>query len=131
MIENQKNELTLIYHSDKLEDRKMLAFVEVIEKYKTKNLNLKRQALTETQLAEIADKMELPIAELLDESYIDRAPLENLLQSRMMSPADLLTLLAQNPLLLATPIVIIGSKAYKYKSAFEIVKPRKVISKEF
>jgi arsenate reductase-like glutaredoxin family protein len=122
MIENQKNELTLIYHSDKLEDRKMLAFVEVIEKYKTKNLNLKRQALTETQLAEIADKMELPIAELLDESYIDRAPLENLLQSRMMSPADLLTLLAQNPLLLATPIVIIGSKAYKYKSAFEIVK---------
>ncbi len=122
MIENQENELTLIYHSDKEEDKKMLAFVEAMDKYVTKNLNLKRQTLTETQLAEIADKMELPIAELLDESYIDRAPLENLLQIRMMSPGDLLTLLSQNPLLLATPIVIVGTKAYKYRSAFEIIK---------
>ena len=122
MIENQENELTLIYHSDKEEDKKMLAFVKAMDKYVTKNLNLKRQTLTETQLAEIADKMELPIAELLDESYIDRAPLENLLQSRMMSPGDLLTLLSQNPLLLATPIVIVGAKAYKYRSAFEIIK---------
>lgn len=122
MIENQENELTLIYHSDKMEDKKMLAFVEVMEKYKTKNLNLKRQSLTETQLAEIADKMELPIADLLDESYIDRAPVANLLQSKMMSAGDILTLLSKNPLLLATPIIIIGHRAYKYKSAFEIIK---------
>ncbi|MBK7652396.1 MAG: hypothetical protein IPJ20_19085 [Flammeovirgaceae bacterium] len=122
MIENEENEITLIYHSDKTEDKKMLAFVEVIENYKTKNLNLKRQTLTETQLAEIADKMELPIAELVDESYMDRAPLENLLQCKSMSSGDILTLLSQNPILLATPIIIVGSKAYKYKSAFEIIK---------
>ncbi|MBL7875612.1 MAG: hypothetical protein JNL53_08105 [Cyclobacteriaceae bacterium] len=122
MIENEENELTLIYHSDKSEDKKMLAFVEASDRFKTKNLNLKRQILTEMQLAEIADKMALPIVELVDESYMDRTPLQNLLQCRMMDPGDILTLLTQNPMLLATPIVIVGHKAYKYKSAFEIIK---------
>jgi arsenate reductase-like glutaredoxin family protein len=122
MIENQENELTLIYHSDKAEDKKMLAYVEVLGKYKTKSLNLKRQALTETQLAEIADKMALPITDLLDGSYIDQTPLKNMHQSSMMSKADLLTMLSKNPLLLATPIIIVGAKAYKHKSAFEMIK---------
>jgi len=122
MIENQENELTLIYHSDKAEDKKMLAYVEVLGKYKTKSLNLKRQALTETQLAEIADKMALPITDLLDGSYIDQTPLKNMHQSSMMSKADLLTMLSKNPLLLATPIIIVGVKAYKHKSAFEMIK---------
>ena len=69
MIENQPNELTLIYHSDKAEDKKALAFIESITNYKVKTLDLKRESLTETQLAEIAGKMDMKIEQLVDFTY--------------------------------------------------------------
>ena len=67
MIENQPNELTLIYHSDKSDDKKALAFIELPTDYTVKTLDLKKQSLTETQLAEIAGKMGLAIHQLLDQ----------------------------------------------------------------
>ena len=61
MIANQPNELTLIYHSDKADDKKARAFVESVTDYKVKTLDLKKESLTETQLVQIANKMDVKI----------------------------------------------------------------------
>ncbi len=123
MIENEPNEITLIFHSDKDEDKKMRAFVETISTFKIKSLDLKRDSLTETQLAEIADKMHVSINDLLDSSYMDSIKTEKGIQYlKLMSRQDVLTLIKQNPTFLATPILIIGKNAFPYRSSFEMLR---------
>jgi arsenate reductase-like glutaredoxin family protein len=121
MIENQPKELTLIYHSDKAEDRKARAFIETVSGYAVKTLDLKRDHLTETQLAEIANKMGQRIKILFDATYADQFPAESRSGIASASDTDLLTILVQDPILIHTPIAIIGSKAYSYASACELL----------
>ncbi len=73
MIENEPRELTLIYHSEKTDDKKARAYVESLPSLAIKTLDLAREKVTETQLAQIADKMQLPIEELVDITYDDRS----------------------------------------------------------
>ena len=118
MIENEPRELTLIYHSEKTDDKKARAYVESFPSLTIKTLDLARENVTETQLAQIADKMQVPIEELVDITYDDRSTevrqTENIKQ---MDSAELLILIRHNPKLLATPILIIGHKAYKYANS--------------
>ncbi|MCE2996191.1 MAG: hypothetical protein ACK5RG_21265 [Cyclobacteriaceae bacterium] len=122
MIENQPNEITLIFHSNKDKDKKMRAFVETISTYKVKTIDLKRETLTQTQLAEIANKMKVEIKDLMDQSYIDTIKGETSKGEESMSPNDLLTLITKNFLLLETPILIIGKEAYHYQSAYTLLE---------
>ena len=55
MIHNEPGELTLIYHSDKQADKKARGYVESLQGFKIKTIDLAKESLTETQLAEIAD----------------------------------------------------------------------------
>lgn len=121
MIENQPNEITLLYHSDKAEDKKARAFVETINGFKIKTLDLKRDHLTETQLAEIANKMNVSIDQLVDASYKDRFIANDSTRITSANDADLLTILVNEPILINTPITIIGKKAYSYASAYELL----------
>jgi arsenate reductase-like glutaredoxin family protein len=121
MIENQPNELTLIYHSDKEDDKKARAFIETVVDYKVKTLDLKKESLTETQLAELAGKMGLPVQELVDKTYTDQLESNNKKITGTMWSNDVLTLLKQEPILIQTPIVIIGKKAYTYASSYDLL----------
>jgi arsenate reductase-like glutaredoxin family protein len=121
MIENQPNELTLIYHSDKADDKKARAFIETITDYVIKTLDLKRECLTETQLAEIAGKMDVGIELLIDTSYKDSFTGADPESISDVSDADLLTLLTQIPILIKTPIAIIGKRAYQYTSSNDLL----------
>lgn len=121
MIENQPNELTLIYHSDKGDDKKARAFVESVTEYKVKTLDLKKNCITETQLAEIADKMGVKIEMLFDPTYQDRFKSQEPLVANAVTDSDLLAILAHEQILIKTPIAIIGKKAYQYDSANEII----------
>jgi arsenate reductase-like glutaredoxin family protein len=122
MIENEPRELTLIYHSEKTDDKKARAYVESFPSLAIKTLDLARENVTETQLAQIGDKMQVPIAEMVDISYDDRSTVfrqtENIKQ---MDSGELLTLIRHNPKLLATPILIIGHKAYKYSTSYHLI----------
>lgn len=122
MIENQTNEMTLICHSGKSEDKKSRAFVESLsEKYKVKILDLTRDKLTETQLAEIADKMDVSLQELCNTTYVDEANKEQAINHiKGLSDADLLVLLVKQPILVNTPILIVGKNAYSYQNGFEL-----------
>ncbi|HYF68330.1 MAG TPA: hypothetical protein VD884_09340 [Ohtaekwangia sp.] len=123
MIQNQNNELTLIYNSDKSDDKKARGYVEAIPGVTIKTIDLARQNLTETQLAEIADKMQVGIEDLLDPTYDDHISVhkEGL---KMMDRNSLLTLMIQDPKLLSTPIVILGKKAFKLGTGYELIKEK-------
>ncbi len=122
MIENQPRELTLIYHSEKPDDKKARGYVESL-RTAVKTLDLARETMTETQLAQLADKMQLPIEDLIDPTYDDRADTtENKEGLKKMDATELLTLIKHNPKLLDTPIVILDSRAYKYGTGYNLIK---------
>lgn len=123
MIENESRELTLIYHSEKTDDKKARGYVESFPSITVKTLDLAREKLTETQLAQIADKMQAPVSELVDITYDDRPnTTENKEGLKEMDKTQLLILIKQNPKLLATPIIILGNKAYKYGTGYHLIK---------
>lgn len=124
MIENQPNEITLIFHSDKPEDKKTRAYVETLEGYAIKTLDLKRETITETQLAEVADKLGVPIDELVNEQYSDQVKMTSV---KGMREQDALKLLAHDPILIATPILIIGKHAYQFESSYDLIHESAVI----
>ena len=128
MIENEPNEITLIFHSDKDKDKKMRAFVETISTFKIKTLDLKRVTLTQTQLAEIANNLKVEVKDLIDETYMDTVKGETKEGEQSMSPNDMLTLICNNFLLLDTPILSLGIDAYHYQSAYSIRERRFNIS---
>ena len=122
MIENEPREVTLIYHSDKTDDKKARAYVESFPGLAIKTLDLARDKITETQLAQIADKMQIPIGELVDISFDDRSTEVRQSETiKQMDGAELLVLIRHNPKLLATPILIVGDKAYRYATAYNLI----------
>jgi len=122
MIENEPRELTLIYHSEKTDDKKARAYVESLPSLAIKTLDLARDKVTETQLAQIADKMQVPIGELVDITYDDQSTSPQKTESiKEMDRGELLILIIHNPKLLATPILIIGDRAYKYATSYHLI----------
>jgi arsenate reductase-like glutaredoxin family protein len=121
MIENQPRELTLIYHSEKSDDKKARGYVESL-RLAIKTLDLAKESLTETQLAQLADKMELPIKNLIDATYYDGSSTEDKEGLKKMDTTQLLTFVKHNPKVLDTPILIIGDRAYKYGTGYHLIK---------
>jgi len=121
MIENQPRELTLIYHSEKSDDKKARGYVESL-RLAIKTLDLAKEFLTETQLAQLADKMELPIKNLVDATYYDGSSTEDKEGLKKMDTTQLLTFIKHNPKILHTPILIIGDRAYKYGTGYHLIK---------
>jgi arsenate reductase-like glutaredoxin family protein len=121
MIDNQPRELTLIYHSEKADDKKARGYVESLPSLAIKTLDLAKESLTETQLAQLADKMEMPLASLVDATFGENSKEEKKIYDAM-EETELLTQIKHNPKLLDTPILIIGDRAYKYGSAYHLIK---------
>lgn len=122
MIENEPRELTLIYHSEKTDDKKARAYVESLPTLAIKTLDLAKEKITETQLAQLADKMQLPIEDLVDVTYDDRSTDVQQKESiKQIDSSELLTLIRHNPKLLATPILIIGHKAHRYSTSYHLI----------
>lgn len=125
MIDNKPREITLIYHSEKTDDKKARGYVQSLPNVAIKTLDLARDTITETQLAQLADKIEIPVEELLDITYDERADTENNKEGlKKMDPTEILTMIKQNPKLLCTPILVIGDRAYKYDSAYHLIKDK-------
>jgi arsenate reductase len=123
MIENQPRELTLIYHSEKTDDKKARGYVESLPSLAIKTLDLAKEPITETQLAQLADKMEVPINHMIDPTYDERPNTsQNKKGLEEMDTTQLLIYIKHNPKLLDTPILIIGDRAFKYGSAYHLIK---------
>lgn len=123
MINNQPGELTLLYNSEKSDDKKARGYVESLPSVVVKTLDLSRESITETQLAQIAIKLGIPVSDMIDPTYDDSgSPDHKVDDLRTMEGNELLKLMAHNTMLLATPIIILGDKAYKFGSSYELIQ---------
>ncbi len=122
MIDNKQGELTLVFNSEKPDDRKARGYVESLPSVVIKTLDLSKEAITETQLAQLSDKLGIPVTEMVDPTYDDTGNAGNKVRVlKEMEGQELLILLAHNTRLLATPILIVGNKAYKFASSYELI----------
>jgi len=122
MIEDPGSEIILLYHSGKPEDEASRAFVESIsKKYKVKLVDLAKEILSEAELAGLAEKMNISARELSAIAYADGTNKERTLAHlKTMTEADVLVLLNKQPILVNTPILVIGKNAYSYQAGFEL-----------
>jgi hypothetical protein len=120
MIEGQSNEIVLVFHSDKEEDRKMKAFLETIDVFGVRAVDLKTEKLSERDVEDIAGKLDADIGDLFDPAGADRM--------KSLSREEALKLLASDSLLLSTPIIIIGEHAYQFESSSEFIHETAMMS---
>ncbi|MFO7258626.1 MAG: hypothetical protein DIU61_013070 [Bacteroidota bacterium] len=102
------NEMLLIYNSEKLSDRKALGYAKSLRGYIVKERDIARDALTETQLKEVANRLGVPPTEMIDREsdvYQDR------FRDANVSENDLLIALKNEPDLLRTPIAVYADTA--------------------
>lgn len=64
--------------------------------------------------------MQVGIEELVDSTYEDHISVHQE-GVKLMDRAAILTVIRNDPKLLTTPILIIGSRAYQYGSAYELI----------
>jgi len=121
MKNDNTTELTLIYNSDKAEDKKAKAFVESFPGQHIETIDLTKDSLTELQLESLANKMRAHIEDLLDPAYDDhiRVHKEGL---SLICRSEMIKLMAEDPKIIHTPILVIGNRAYKYGSAYDLSK---------
>jgi len=122
MISNEKNETMLIYHSEKSDDRKARGYVEALNGYVVKTWDLKKDPITGTQLAEIANRVNVPIPELIDPSYY--LDIGNGEQLKEMDDENILALIVNDPMQLKTPILLIDGQAFQCDSSYELIKEK-------
>lgn len=102
------NEMLLIYNSEKLSDRKALGYAKSLREYSVKERDISRDALTETQLKEVANRLGVTPTELIDrESDV----FQDKFRSASVSENDLLIALKNEPELLRTPIALYAERA--------------------
>jgi arsenate reductase-like glutaredoxin family protein len=110
------SELVLIYNSDKTDDREAKAFAVSLSGYILKAVDLAKESLTEEEITQLAAKMKVNIEDLLDPTYDDHISVHNE-GLKMMCRTELLSLMAREPKIINTPVLIIGNRAYRYGGA--------------
>jgi arsenate reductase-like glutaredoxin family protein len=121
MFNNGNREITLIYNSDKSDDKKARGYLESIQGYCIKTFDLAKERITETQLAQLAEKMNAAIEDLIDPTYDDHIGVhrEGL---KLIEREQMLTLMRNDPKLIRTPLLVIGKKVFKFGTGYDFIK---------
>lgn len=102
------NEMRFFYNSEKYNDSKALGYAETLNK-KINVHDISKTHLTQTQIAELAGKMNVNICDLVDknhELYLDKY------QNTDLPDSEWLIVLEDNPTLLKTPIAMTSEETF-------------------
>jgi arsenate reductase-like glutaredoxin family protein len=116
MFDMKKNEIKFLYNSTKKDDREAYGYAVSLNKHKINELDITKTKLTPTQLAELAQKLNVSIIELFDENssyYRDN------IAGKDLEEDDLLTILKEESGSLKTPIMISSEKAVFLGSKYD------------
>lgn len=108
-----EQEYILIHNSNKLEDRQAIGYFRSKKDIELNEKDIYYDMLTEKQILEVADKLDIDLSELLVSDLKGR---EN------FSDEELLKLMANNPDNFKTPIVISKEKSYIVDSPLNLIK---------
>ena len=115
-----KNHLQLIYNSKNSLGKQALAYINSSEK-SIYTLDTAKDNLTPTQWSEIASKLELSIAELVDKNQLD---FKNEFGSDdiVMDDDQWIKVINKKPYLITKPILVVGDRVFQITTPSDILK---------
>lgn len=111
------NEIRFFYNSEKYHDGKALGYAETQNK-KMNVHDVSKTHLTQTQIAELAQEMNIEVKDLVDtnnELYLTEY------KNRDLPSTEWLKLLQENPQLMRTPIAVTPEKTFIVEDAYLFV----------
>jgi arsenate reductase-like glutaredoxin family protein len=118
-LEIAENELLFIYNSRSVNDRIALGYIKPINTYVVKEIDLQKDSLTETQLKEVANRLEISTGDLIDKKSDNY---KNNFAKGDFTEEDLLTALKQEPDLMRTPIALFHQGGDFVESKYDFMK---------
>ncbi|MBR9999978.1 MAG: hypothetical protein KFF73_13455 [Cyclobacteriaceae bacterium] len=115
----KENEIVFIYNSDRFRDREARGYMKSVEDYKVREIDISKDQVTETQLMDISDRLEISPAQLLDthsDEYV------NAYGDADLEKEDIIKSIRQKPALLNTPIALYRHKAYFVQTPYDLVR---------
>lgn len=113
----QENEMKFIYNSEKYNDSKALGYAETANK-KVNVHDVSKESLTQTQIAELAEKMKISVKELVDkndELYLSKY------KDKDLPNEEWLKVLEEKPSLIKTPIAMTSKKTFYVDDPYKFV----------
>lgn len=109
-------EFKFIYDSNQIKEREAYGYAKSLDQHFINAIDLSKETLTERQWAEIAQKLNVTIQELIDENndyYQDE------LKGKEFDEHDLLRLIKDHPQIIKTPIIDSEKHAKFIKSPYD------------
>ncbi len=119
MMEIKDNEVLFIYNSDKFRDREALGYAKAIKKYKLKELDVKKDNITEQQFLDLTYRLKIPPIDLFDEQ--SQTYQENM-KGVKLDKEDIVKAVKRTPSLLKTPILVLQDDAFFVESPYALVR---------
>jgi len=117
-IAKSERQITLIYNSDSVRAKKVLALAKANE-LPIREIDLQSDGLTREQFAEIATSLDMPIETLVNQ---DHPYFQERFGHVELSDMDWLTLIEHNPQIFKQPIAMRGEKAILIETPTDILQ---------
>jgi len=111
-MEIKENEVLFIYDADDMQQKEGLAYAKSLKHYEVKEVNIRKDKLSQLQLTSIADRLGVEPEDLLKDSA-DKTSLD---------AHDFLDYLKSNLTELKTPIAVYKNKAKFIGTQYEMIK---------
>jgi len=119
MLENKKDEITLIYNGKDLDDKQAISYLKSIAGEKLKMIDITKDRLTESQIARLAENMNITPKELIDKK--NKKAIATI-DEENMDDEEVVKLLAEQTQLLRTPITLWNNKTEYWDTAYDMIK---------
>lgn len=116
-IETSNRQVTLYYNSNSEKDKKILATAQA-KGYAIEEVDLQKTELTGTQIAELADRMNIRVADLINQ---DHATYKANFENHDYSADDWIKMIQNNPEILRHPIALRGARIMFVKTSTDIL----------
>ena len=120
VIAKDDNQITLFYNSETSIGKQTLGYVESSER-DIRTVDISKDAVTGTQWTELADGVDLPIRELVDQDHPDFKEAYGS-EEVDLDEHDWLRVLEKSPSVLAYPLVIHGKRFSAIKNPSDFTK---------
>ncbi|WP_148229665.1 arsenate reductase family protein [Cellulophaga algicola] len=120
VISTDKNKITLFYNSESSIGKQCYGYVQASDK-EVLGVDISKTNITGTQWAELAEKLGIPVKELIDVKHADFVKLYGD-KDIVMEDHDWMKILDKNPTLVQFPVLVFGENYYQLTSGADFKK---------